>query len=299
LVHGRPDATLKEIRDRLGVACSLMTVVRALKKLGITPKKKILHDVERDTPEGLRKRAAFVEDVADVDPKHLVFVDETGTNTSMTRPYGRASKWERVEGAVPRSWTTLTLICGFRLSGATAPLIFPGATDTAAFVTYVERILAPQLRPDDVVVWDNLKPHKAPTVRMAVERTGARVIALPPSSPDYSPIEVSHGCGMHEVETKTNPDRNSPEVRPFTGSRGRAHEPSSFSSIRPNTRRLRPRRSWRRSPSEGETSPGTTPQPGTLPTPSRRYSRRMGPSPGTSPERPRRGGSSPSGGSTM
>lgn len=189
LVRERPDATLKELRDSLGVDCSAMAVARALKTLGITRKRKVLHDAERDTPEGREKRRAFREEVGGIDPNRLVYVDETGTDTSMARTYGRAPEGERVEGAVPRSWTTLTLICGLRLSGATAPFVFRGATDTAAFETYVEHVLVPRLRPDDVVIWDNLSPHKAPAVLKAVHRAGAEVIPLPPSSPDLSPIE--------------------------------------------------------------------------------------------------------------
>ena len=127
--------------------------------------------------------------MAKIEPGRLVFVDETGANTAMTRTHGRAPEGERVPGAVPGFWTTLTLICGLRLSGVSAPFVFPGATDTATFETYVGQALAPQLHPGDVVIWDNLTPHKAQSVVKAVERAGAKVIPLPPSSPDYSPIE--------------------------------------------------------------------------------------------------------------
>jgi transposase len=157
--------------------------------MGLTRKKKVLHASERDTPKGRRQRKAFREKVAGIEPDHLVFVDETGANTAMTRTHGRAPEGERVPGAVPGSWTTLTLICGLRLSGVSAPLVFQGATDTATFETYVEQALVPQLHRGDVVIWDNLKPHKAKSVVQMIEKAGARVIPLPPSSPDYSPIE--------------------------------------------------------------------------------------------------------------
>jgi transposase len=189
LIRQQPDATLDELRERLGVDCSDMAISRALKKLRITRKKKVLHAAERDTPKARRQRRLFREKVAGVEPQRLVFVDETGANTAMTRTHGRAPEGERVPGAVPGSWTTLTLICGLRLSGVTVPLVFPGSTDTATFETYVEQALVPQLRPGDVVIWDNLKPHKAKSVVEAVEGAGARLIPLPPSSPDYSPIE--------------------------------------------------------------------------------------------------------------
>jgi len=189
LIREQPDATLEELRDRLRVGCSHAAVSRALKKLGITRKKKVLHASGRDSPKVRRKRQAFRKKFAGIDPEHLVFVDETGTNTAMTRTHGRAPEGERVQGAVPGFWTTLTLIRGLRLSGVTAPLVFQGATNTATFETYVENSLVPQLRPGDVVIWDNLKPHKVKSVVKAVKQAGARVIPLPTSSPDYSPIE--------------------------------------------------------------------------------------------------------------
>jgi transposase len=189
LLREQPDATLDELRERLGVPCSVMAIVRALRRVGITRKKKVLHASDRDTPKSRRKRRLFRKKFAGVDPERLIFVDETGANTAMTRTHGRAPKGERVPGAVPGFWTSLTLICGLRLSGVTAPLVFQGSTDTAAFETYVEQALVPQLHPGDVVIWDNLKPHKVKSVLEAIEGAGARLIPLPPSSPDYSPIE--------------------------------------------------------------------------------------------------------------
>lgn len=180
---------LQELRQQLGVECSPMAIVRALRKLKITRKEKVLHAPERDSPEGQQKRRDFLEEIAGIDPKRLVFVDESGADTSMTRAYGRAPVGERAHGAVPGHWDTLTLICGLRLSGVTAPLVVPGATDTATFESYVEQALVPALRPEDVVIWDNLKPHKASAVVGAVEQAGAQVVPLPPSSPDLTPIE--------------------------------------------------------------------------------------------------------------
>jgi transposase len=185
----QPDATLAELRQRLGVACSLMAIWRALEKLKISRKKKTLHAQQRDTTKVQKQRRAFRRKIARIDPRRRVYVDETGATTAMTRTYGRAPVGERVPGAMPSFWESVTLICGLRLSGVTAPLIFPGATDTAAFSSYVEHVLVPQLRPGDVVIWDNLTPHKAATVVAAVERVGAQVIPLPPSSPDLTPIE--------------------------------------------------------------------------------------------------------------
>ncbi len=189
LIKKTPDATLEELRRGLGVACSTLAIARAVRKLKITRTKKVLHAQERDSPEVQQKRRDFLAELAGIDPRRLVFVDETGANTSMTRTHGRAPVGERVHGAVPGHWDSVTLICGLRLSGVTAPVVCSGATDTAAFQSYVEQVLVPELRPEDVVIWDNLKPHQAQAVVAALARSGARVVPLPPSSPDLTPIE--------------------------------------------------------------------------------------------------------------
>jgi transposase len=189
LVEKQPDATLAELRVRLGVACSHMAISRALRKLGLSRKKKVLHAQEQDNPKVQRKRRQFRNQVAGLDPQRLIFVDETGAHTAMTRTHGRAPVGQRVDGAVPGHWETVTLICGLRLSGVTAPAVFQGATDTTTFESYVEQVLVPELQPGDVVIWDNLKPHTAAAVVAAVAGAGARVIRLPPSSPDLTPIE--------------------------------------------------------------------------------------------------------------
>jgi transposase len=189
LVRQHPDATLDELRSQLGVPCSRSALGRALERLNLTRKKKTLHAQERDRPENQAKRQAFRATVAEIDPHRLVFVDETGTNTAMTRTYGRAPRGERVVGTVPGQWTTVTLISALRLSGVVAPLAFEGATDTPAFQTYVEQVLTPQLQPGDVVIWDNLKPHQDAEVKQLIETAGAELVPLPPYSSDLTPIE--------------------------------------------------------------------------------------------------------------
>ena len=189
LLRKQPDLTLAELRQRLGLACSLVAIWRALRQMKITRKKKDLHHDERDRPDNQRQRATFVEEIAELDPEHLVFVDESGATTAMTRTYGRAPAGERVPGSVPGDWESVTVIAGMRLSGVVAPLVFLGATDTAAFETWVTQVLVPELEPGDVVVWDNLSPHKSVVAQRAVESAGATVKPLPPHSPDLTPIE--------------------------------------------------------------------------------------------------------------
>ena len=189
LVRQQPDATLAELRQQLGVVCGLTTIHRALKRHGITRKKKSKHADERDSPEVQAQRAAFEEKMAQVDPTHLVFIDETGATTAMTRTHGRAPAGERVTASAPGSWQNMTFIVGLRQSGVVAPFAFCGATDQQAFETYVEKVLVPTLQEGDVVVWDNLQAHKSAAAREAVESVGATVQPLPPYSPDETPIE--------------------------------------------------------------------------------------------------------------
>src|SRR4051812_3032897 len=89
LLEGQPDATLAELRQRLGLSCSLVAIWRALRQMRITRKKKDLHHDERDRPDIQEQRGAFAEEVAEIDPEHLVFVDESGATTVMTRTHGR------------------------------------------------------------------------------------------------------------------------------------------------------------------------------------------------------------------
>jgi transposase len=189
LVRQQPDATLRELRDRLGIACHIATIARILRRYGISRKKKTLHARERDRPDVQAQRATFTATLAGVDPAHLVFVDEFGVTTAMTRLYGRAPVGERVEAAAPGAWRSVTLIVGLRPTEVVAPLAFEGATDGAAFETYARQALRPHLQPDDVVVWDHLTPHQSAAVIAAVEAAGARVEPLPVYSPDLSPIE--------------------------------------------------------------------------------------------------------------
>src|SRR4051812_32215443 len=189
LIRQQPDATLQECRQRLGVSCSLMTISRALGRLGLPRKKKVPRAQEQDRPDVQERRREFREELAGVDPRRLVFVDECGANTAMTRTHGRAPVGQRVYANTPGRWEAITLTCGLRLSGVTAALAFPGATDTDVFETSVEEVLAPELKPGDVVIWDNLKPHESEEAIEAVEAAGARVVPLPPWSPDLTPIE--------------------------------------------------------------------------------------------------------------
>jgi transposase len=206
LVQQQPDATLAELRDRLGIPCSVMTISRALQRKRISRKKKTRHAAERDSPRVQEQRKTFCDKMATVDPEHLVFVDETGATTAMAREYGRAPIGERVQSASPGAWKNVTLISGMRGSGVVASMVFAGATDQPVFETFVEKMLVPKLRKGDVVVWDNLSPHKSAAAKVAIEAVGARVEPLPVYSPDLTPIEEMFSkvkAGLRSLAART------------------------------------------------------------------------------------------------
>lgn len=189
-----PDATLEELcrwmGEQGGPIVSVSTMCRALQELGLVRKKKSLHALEQETPRIQRLRRTWRHEVAEIDPKRLVFVDESGATTSMTRSRGRAPKGQRVPGAVPHGhWKVLTLLGAIRLEGLTAASSVLSPTDSDVFRVFVSHALVPALRASDVVVWDNLSPHRAAGVAEAIEKVGARLMPLPPYSPDFSPIE--------------------------------------------------------------------------------------------------------------
>ena len=127
-----------------------------------------------------------------MEPERLVFIDETGASTKMARRYGRAPRGERCRAPVPHGhWKTTTFVGALRLEGMTAPMVLDGAMHGAAFLAYVEQVLAPTLTPGDIVIMDNLPAHKSVAVRQAIEAAGAELRFLPPYSPDFNPIEMA------------------------------------------------------------------------------------------------------------
>jgi transposase len=127
-----------------------------------------------------------------ITPHRLVFVDETSTNTKMTRLRGRALLGDRLRMHAPfGKWGTQTFIAGLRLWGLTAPWVLDGPMNTAAFNIYVETQLAPTLDKGDVVILDNLGSHKGETAAQCLKAKGAWFLFLPPYSPDLNPIEMA------------------------------------------------------------------------------------------------------------
>ena len=125
-----------------------------------------------------------------VDPRKLVFVDETGTNTSLSPRYAYSPKGRRAYAQVPRNrGANTTLLASMSLEGMGPCLAVEGATTATVFEAYVEKALVPSLRCGQIVVLDNLGAHKSERARKLIEGRGCQLLFLPPYSPDFDPIE--------------------------------------------------------------------------------------------------------------
>lgn len=153
---------------------------------GLDAEKKTLAASERDE----EARAAWRKAVAQLDPEQLVFVDESGTNISLTRLDGWAPHDRRARGSVPRNHgKNTTLVAALAPDGLHEPWMIEGAMNTESFEWYIHEQLAPTLRPGQIVVLDNLSVHKAASIRQAIEARHCTLLFLPPYSPDFTPIE--------------------------------------------------------------------------------------------------------------
>ena len=125
------------------------------------------------------------------DPARLIFLDESGVKTNLTRLRGRAPKGQRVHAQSPQGhWNTTTILGALRLNGSTACMTIEGAADAEVFQAYARRVLVPTLCAGDLVILDNLSPHKNETTLALIRGAGAEVLFLPAYSPDLNPIEM-------------------------------------------------------------------------------------------------------------
>ena len=158
--------------------------------LGRAFEKKSLHAAERDTEANQKRRAEFLEKIHSTPLDKLIFLDESGVTTSMTRLYARCLGGRRIHEATPGShWKIMTILGAMSTRGMVATMTIEEATDTDIFLAYLDHVLCPQLRRGDVVVMDNLSSHKIKGVRERIEAAGAELLYLPPYSPDLNPIE--------------------------------------------------------------------------------------------------------------
>lgn len=136
------------------------------------------------------KREEWQSIQGDINPQKLVFLDESGVNTNMSRSYARAKGGQRATDAIPlNTGTSTTILSSVRLDGETVFTTFSGAVNGERFKEYLRELLADSLRAGDIVIMDNLRAHKVTGVAELIEATGATVLYLPPYSPDLNPIE--------------------------------------------------------------------------------------------------------------
>jgi transposase len=152
--------------------------------------KKTLFAAEQDRPDVARRRLRWKKYQGRIDPNRLVFIDETWAKTNMTRTRGWNACGKPLVAKVPHGhWKTMTFLAALRHDRITAPFVLDGPINGDAFLAYVEQVLVPTLAPGDVVVMDNLGSHKSDKVRTAIRKADARLLFLPPYSPDLNPIE--------------------------------------------------------------------------------------------------------------
>ena len=126
-----------------------------------------------------------------LDPEKLVFIDETGTATNMTRQRGRCARGKRLVSYAPHGhWKMTTCVAALRCDRVTAPLVLDGPMNTEAFLACIEQFVLPTLSPGEIVFMDNLSSHKSAAVRALIEGVGASLRYLPAYSPDLNPIEM-------------------------------------------------------------------------------------------------------------
>ncbi len=147
---------------------------------------------EQHRPDVAAARQRWRRRQGGFDPARPIFIDETWAKTNMARAYGRCRRGTRLIGRVPHGhWKTTTFVAGLRRDGITAPFVIDHPMNGLIFRTYVARVLAPTLRPGDIVILDNLGSHKGNEVRRLIEARGAHLLFLPPYSPDLNPIELA------------------------------------------------------------------------------------------------------------
>lgn len=137
-------------------------------------------------------RANWQSEQPRLDPSKLIFIDETGTSTNMTRLRGRCRRGQRLVAKVPHGhWKVTTFVAGLRQNCITAPFVVDAPMNGDIFLAYLQQCLVPTLLPGEIVSMDNLPAHKVARVRETIEATGAKLRLLPPYSPDLNPIEQS------------------------------------------------------------------------------------------------------------
>jgi transposase len=190
-IDGQPDITLRELIDELNLPVCVSALCRTVRgKLGYRFKK-TRHAAEQNRADVKARREEWKDASPALDAEKLVFLDESGVNTGMTRLYGRGEPGVRVVDYVPDvRFERTSILSSLRLDGEMVPIVFEGALNGEFFKEYVSECLVPTLREGDIVIMDNLTSHKVEGVVGLIEAAGAGVAYLPPYSPDLNPIEM-------------------------------------------------------------------------------------------------------------
>jgi len=164
--------------------------------------KKTLFALEQARTDVARRRRRWRSWQAGLDPRRLVFIDETWIKTNMVPLRGWGPKGQRLRAFAPHGhWRTLTFLGALRCDRLTAPCVFDGPINGECFRAYVEQQLVPILKQGDIVIMDNLGSHKSITIRQMIKAAGARLWYLPPYSPDLNPIEQTFAKIKHWMRT--------------------------------------------------------------------------------------------------
>jgi transposase len=181
--------TLEEIRLHFAKSCSLNAIHKFVKSLGFVLKK-TLKASEQDREDIIQARTEWKEFPKTTHAKRLVFLDESGIKTNMTRLYGRSFQGTRCHDSAPCGhWETVTVLSSVRLDGTTECVVFEGDVDRKIFDAYVQEMLINSLRPGDIIVMDNLSAHKSRNACDAIKKKQAELLFPPACSPDLNPIE--------------------------------------------------------------------------------------------------------------
>jgi transposase len=160
--------------------------------------KKTLFAIEQSRADIARKRARWQAWQTRLDPRQLIFIDETWIRTNMAPLRGWGQKGQRLDGFAPHGhWRTMTFLGALRYDGLSAPCVFDGPINGEYFTAYVKQILVPTLEPGKIVIMDNLGSHKSKAVRDAIKGAGSRLWFLPQYSPDLNPIEQAFAKIKH------------------------------------------------------------------------------------------------------
>ena len=195
-----PHVTLHGLKAELaarGVTVSHNAVWQFLRREGLRFKK-TLFALEQARADVARRRRRWRSWQSGLDPRRLVFIDETWIKTNMAPLRGWGPKGQRLRGFAPHGhWRTLTFLGALRCDRLTAPCVFDGPINGQCFRAYVEQQLVPVLEPGDIVIMDNLGSHKSADVRRMIRDVGARLWFLPAYSPDLNPIEQAFARIKH------------------------------------------------------------------------------------------------------